>query len=127
MQNSSDVSQFHEDLTRVLKRLSSKHNVSIPTFNVVDLNSAYYVQFCAHKGSPQAFFTKTYLENKDHFGLYEEWLNKTFENKNTGKFLTLQGMDLSLGERCLRLVDQEGVEYSMSPDSFIIMAEQLGH
>jgi hypothetical protein len=127
VQNSNDIALFHEDLARQVNRLALKHNLIVPSFNVVPFKDAYHIQFIAHKEDPEGHFYSEYLEHKDALGLKEEWLNKTFQNVVTKRFLTLKGLDLSLGENCLRLIDTDGVEYSMAPSSFILMIEQLGY
>jgi hypothetical protein len=123
----TDAISFSNDLNRLLKRLALKHNVNIPAFNIVNMDDFYYMQLCAHKSDPRISFVNTYIKNKDDFGLKTEWLNKTFVNKKTGRSLILLGMDLSLGDNCLRLLDQSNIEHSMSPSSFIIMVKQSGY
>jgi len=110
-------SLFYKESIKIMKKLGKKHGFDIPDFNCMSKDGVMYMNITAFEGESTEYYRKWYREHSEGIGMDPQWIEIIFDSFDKSKKLEIIGMDPDGGEKCIKLKDQYGDFYHMTPAS----------
>lgn len=113
--NNSKYRGAIEEIRESIHEIASRHSLSFSEGGILISDSSIHMNLSLYSESSDIAFAAFYKEHASSIGLSDDLLGKSFVSKKTGKELKIIGLDPDGGERCVRLIDNNGEHYYMLP------------
>jgi hypothetical protein len=114
-ENSLEARLFNDELNKAVKKLANKHGYKIPSFNSLEKDGVIFMNITAYSNPPENHYKNWYLKNASELGLENSWIGVSFNSSDGTKKLNLLGLDPDGGNKCIRVRDENGIDYHITP------------
>lgn len=118
MDNSSlNAKLFYQEVEKNLKKLANKHGFDIPKFNGYAQDGVMFLNVTAFEGDSNDYYRSWYLKHSEELGMDSSWIGIQFNSPDKEESLELVGLDPDGGSECIRVKNQSGKFFHMTPAS----------